>query len=426
MHVLLMTIGTSGDVHPMVGLGSTLLDRGHNVTLATCGYFRELAESVGLNFVETGTTEEYLELTNHPDLWDPFKGFPYIVRKGIEPVIPMQYELIEQQLKEHPDTVVIANCLSFGSRIAQEKFGMKLITVHLQPSVIWSDTEPFELAKIGFIKRNGPRWLRRFFYWGAEVLFIDRVTLPVINGFRREIGLAPIKKTNRWWHSPDAVIGFFPEWYAPPQLDWPANVHLTHFPMWDESTVAKLDPEIEEFLNNGTPPVVLTAGTGNRFAKQFFEAGAKACQLLNQRAILLSKFPEHIPSHLHDGIVHFSYAPFSKLLPRSMAICHHGGIGTTSQALAAGIPQIVMPMAHDQPDNLARLRKIGVGDGMSPSGFKAKKVAAALDRLLKSTEVAQACLETRKLFVNRDGLAEAASLIEEEHMREKTSASGTS
>ena len=78
--------------------------------------------------------------------------------------------------------------------------------------------------------------------------------------------------------------------------------------------------------------------------------------------MFLTQYPEQLPARLPNGVRHFNYIPFSTVLPRAAAFVHHGGIGTTAQALAAGVPQLVVPLAHDQPDNAVRIRHLGVGD----------------------------------------------------------------
>jgi rhamnosyltransferase subunit B len=118
-----------------------------------------------------------------------------------------------------------------------------------------------------------------------------------------------------------------------------------------------------------------------------------------------------VPANLPDGVRHFDYAPFSELLPKCAALVHHGGIGTTSQALAAGVPQLVMPLAHDQHDNAARVRALGAGMELSPKSYKPKKVAEVLTALLGDPAISQRCREVAKKFKG-DPLGETCDLIE--------------
>src|SRR5690606_34135251 len=201
----------------------------------------------------------------------------------------------------------------------------------------------------------------------------DHHILPGLNRFRREHGLAPVRDIIRdWWHSPDRVIGLFPEWFGPPQPDWPKQTVLTGFPLFDEKGLRELPPGLEEFLQAGEPPVVFTPGSAMAHGHEFFEEGVKALELGGRRGLLLSRFPETVPKRLPESVRHFEYVPFSEVLPRSAALVYHGGVGTCAQALQAGIPHLVQHMAHDQLDNLSRVRDLGVGDGLAPKQFKAR------------------------------------------------------
>jgi UDP:flavonoid glycosyltransferase YjiC (YdhE family) len=133
---------------------------------------------------------------------------------------------------------------------------------------------------------------------------------------------------------------------------------------------------------------------------------------LKRRGILLTQFAEQVPPSLPAGVRHFAYVPFSRLLPRAAALIHHGGIGTTAQGLRAGIPHLVMPMAHDQPDNAARLKRLGVGDWLKPAAFRGPAVAARLQRLLTDDTIPPACREVAARFHGVDPAAEACRVIE--------------
>jgi len=411
MHIIVTPMGSAGDVHPFIGLALELQSRGHQVTMVVCGYFRDLVERVGLEYLELGTKEEFLASTQHPDLWNPTRAFPYIFRTGIEPMLRPQYRMIEERFVAG-QTLVVASCLGFGARIAREKLGVPLVSVHCQPAVLWSEFESPTLPKAIVPNSLAPRWLRRWQYWIGETFFIDATTRPSTNAFRAELGLLPMQRTTRWWHSPDLNVCLFPDWYAPPQPDWPAQVVMTHFPLWDERGVTRMPAEVADFLGKGDPPIVFTPGSAMRFGKEFFQAAADACQVLERRGILLSRFPEQIPPDLPSTVVHFDYVPFSELLPHAAALVHHGGIGTTAQGLAAGVPQLLMPMAHDQPDNATRLERLGVGAWLAPTAFRGPAVARRLQTLLTSPTVKARCSSVAAKFHGHNGLAEAADAIE--------------
>ena len=162
----------------------------------------------------------------------------------------------------------------------------------------------------------------------------------------------------------------------------------------------------------GDPPIVFAPGSGNRQARRFFSAACDACRRLGRRGVVLSRYSEHLPAPLPPGVWHAGYAPFSAVLPRAAALVHHGGIGTSAQALAAGRPQLVMPMTFDQPDNAARLTRLGVARTLAPERFTGAAVARELAALLGAAAVARRCAEIARRFDGVDPVGRTCDVIE--------------
>lgn len=235
---------------------------------------------------------------------------------------------------------------------------------------------------------------------------------PWLNAFRRRFGLPPARSIfGHWWNSPEKVLGMFPQWFAAVQPDWPSQVHLTGFPLYSEETVWEPSEELESFLSHGAPPIVFTPGSANLFGHEFFKTAIAVCQRLGRRGLLLTRFPEQIPSNLPTQVRHFDYAPFRWLLPRSSMLVHHGGIGSMSQAIAAGIPQIIMPMAFDQLDNATRIKRLGIGDWVPRPRFRAARVAEVAKRLLQDDNVAAGCRSYSTALTKSDGLQQTVDAI---------------
>jgi UDP:flavonoid glycosyltransferase YjiC (YdhE family) len=410
LRVLLIGLGSAGDVHPGVGVGMALKKRGHDVTLMAVSVFRELAAQAGLDFFGLGKDEEHHAILRNPDLWRPRKAFPliakYLILKFVRPI----YEFIEQNY-EPGRTVVVSPATALGARIAHEKLGVPLATVHLQPSMIRSSLSP-PTYMIPDITAPMPVWLRRLYYRFADRFVIDPLLAEEVNGFRRELQLPPIRNFfDRWMHSPQMVIALFPEWFAPRAADWPPNVHHTGFPLWDEADLRSRVPELEAFLG-GDSPYVFTAGTANVHAQAFFRAATEACLLGNRRGILLTRFPEQLPASLPKSVRHFDYIPFSHVLPRAAAFVHHGGIGTMAQGFVAGTPQLVMPLAHDQFDNAMRARRLGCGDFLLPKKFTPRAVHEKLESLLGSEQVATNTKKWAAALRNTNTLERTCDLVE--------------
>src|SRR5947209_12830626 len=117
-------------------------------------------------------------------------------------------------------------------------------------------------------------------------------------------------------------------------------------------------------------------------AAGFFRAAVAACGAAGVRGLLLTKYPGLVPSPLPPAIRHCAYAPFRQLLPLCGAVVHHGGVGTTAAALEAGCPQLVLPLAWDQPDNAARVRRLGVGAALGARRRSSGHLRRALARLM--------------------------------------------
>jgi UDP:flavonoid glycosyltransferase YjiC (YdhE family) len=391
MHHLLITLGSHGDVHPFVGLGIRLQQRGHRVTLAANGLFQSMVQKAGLEFAELGTGEDFHAALHHPDLWHPRKGFRAVFEFGVLPMMRPTFELIRRFAAEG-DLVVTAHAIAFGARIAQEKLGVPLATVHLAPCVVRSAISPPRYFATGFLNCL-PAWMNRWlFRWVMDALVVDPLLAKPINAFRAELGLLPVKRIiDQWWMSPELVVGLFPDWFAPPQVDWPPQLRLTGFPLFDERTHHELAAELEDFLADGAPPVVFTFGSAMTQAADQFAASIAACQQSGRRGLLLARHSDQMPTSLPPGILHVPYAPFSELLPHCATLVHHGGIGTTAQALAAGVPQLVVPFAHDQFDNAERVKRLGCGMDLSQSKYQPRLIARALDQLIGNPAIAAQC-----------------------------------
>jgi UDP:flavonoid glycosyltransferase YjiC (YdhE family) len=238
-----------------------------------------------------------------------------------------------------------------------------------------------------------PKWLKRAQFWMSDTLFVQPL-MGGLNGLRRELRLPRVKRVFcQWLHATDMTLGLFPDWFGPPQPDWPPNTHAVGFPLWDAPENAELSDDVREFLAAGTPPIAFSPGSANREAHHFFEAAVDACQRLGRRGILLTKYDHQLPAELPDSVRHFGFVPLSRLLPHMAALVHHGGIGTCAQGLAAGVPHLVRPMSFDQFDNSRRLVQLGVAEEISVRKFHGPAVAAALSRLLESPSVAAKCRE---------------------------------
>jgi UDP:flavonoid glycosyltransferase YjiC (YdhE family) len=386
MHAFLIPYGSAGDVFPFVRLGRALRERGHQVTLVASGYFLSLADKEGLDFVELYPAAEYeQEVFGDPNLRLKMRHYARRTPAFVLDKMPRAYRIIAERYQPG-QTVVAAHSWVFGARVAQEKLGVPLATVHLQPLLLGSihDRRPW------LPRPWPPLWipklvLRLLHRW------IDRQLGPAINAFRGDLGLPPVTRILNWWHSPQRVLGLFPEWFARPQPDWPSNTQLVGFPLFDpvESVDGPRD-DLETFLSEGEPPLIFSQGSLVKDARDYFAVSADVAQRLGRRAVFFTPHAEQVPASLPQGVRYFPFVPFR--LPRTAAAhVHHGGIGTIAYTLAAGIPQLTLPHGLDQPDNCRRLQGLGVSASLRPRAYRPHRVAGILRHLLDSPAVAERC-----------------------------------
>jgi hypothetical protein len=202
VRIALFPLGSAGDVHPFIGLGQALKRRGHDVAIMVNGYFRESVQRVGLEYLELGTADEFLAVTRDPGLWRPIRSFGSVFRLGIARSMREQYTAVTQHFLDRR-TLLLANCLSFGVRIAAEKYRLPLVTIHIQPAPLWSE---HQTPRLPYLPSSAPRWYKRAVFRIGQRLVVDRTVRPITNRFRAENGLPPMRHTIHWWNSPDGVL----------------------------------------------------------------------------------------------------------------------------------------------------------------------------------------------------------------------------
>ena len=414
-HLILVALGSSGDVHPFLGLGRELRRRGHRVTLVAAGWFRDVATRAGLDFVDPLPELDFVASIQDERIWHPLRGTPVILELFVRPLLEPVYRVIERALATDAaagrKTVVVASTLAFGARVAQEHLGVPLVSVHLSPVLFRGIDDAPRLPAL--LVHRGPRWFRRMQWNLADRYLIDPFIGRWLNPFRASLGLPPARGLFRdWIHSPLRTLGLFPEWFSTRQPEWPAQVRLTGFPLYCEEGVSDADEGLVRWLETGTAPILFTPGSANLHGKAFFAAAADACRRLGRRGLLLTRFPEQVPALLPAGVRHVDFVPFRWLVPRSAALVHHGGIGTLSQGLVGGVPQVVMPMGFDQFDNAARIERLGVGASLARSRFRGPDLAAVLGTLLADREVGERCHAVAGRFSGANAIAVAADEVE--------------
>lgn len=394
---IVIALGTMGDLHPLLAIANELRQRGRKVTLLGSEQFREHVERTGVAFVPVSTKEQYANALQDPGIWDAREGFATVWR-SMEPVLVA----VHQWLLAHcsgKGTVVITHplALSLSKAIREKGLIDALVAVYLAPSNMKTTQNPMQLADLR-MGRWVPQFARRLLWQKIETKHVDPVALPLLNRLRSDLGLSPIAGfLSHMTSAADLSLALFPQWFAPYHGDWPQPMIAGDFLLYDSTGTEALNPELEAFLQAGEAPLVFTLGSGMRHADDFFRESTDACIALGRRGLLLTMYDDQLPP-LPASVLWVRYAPFRVLLYRTALLVHHGGIGTCAEALRAGIPQLIMPMAHDQFDNAARVERLGTGKSIKRDTYGGQRLVRVLRDMLSSQDLQDQCRNYAKEF----------------------------
>ena len=413
--IVLTTFGSSGDVHPYLGLALALKARGHSPTIATSAYYRTKVERAGVDFQPVRPAFDPTDPSVVAAIMDPQRGGEYLICDVAMASIRESYA--DLRSIAHGADLLITHPLTFAGRVVAEELQIPWLSSVLAPMSFFSahDLPVFAAAPQVHAARHLGLAARKSLIHMAKLA--SRHWADPVRALRTELGLPeapdPIFEGQ---HSPLGVLALFSRLLADPQPDWPVSTHVTGAVFHDGTAPTDGMPRtLELFLARGPAPVVFTLGTSAvGAAGRFYEQSAAAARQLGIRAVLLTGHdPRNRPaSPLPESILLCDYAPYSSLFPQAAAIVHQGGVGTTQQAMRAGKPMLVVPFAHDQPDNAFRAERLGVARVVYPKQYKATRVAECLELLFADVAMANSARDVGARVRAEDGPGAAVAAIE--------------
>jgi len=415
--IVLTTFGSLGDLHPYIAVAVGLQARGHEVIIATTRHYRERIEARGIGFhavrPDGPDLDDDCEMMRR--IMDQRAGAEYVIRQVLMPAVRESYE--DLLAAAHGADLLVSHVLTYAARLVAEKHGIPWACGFLQPLGFFSVYDPPVLPQIPFLSRLrllGPAFHRPLFRLAKRSC---RSWAEPWHRLRAAIKLPPTSDNPLFegLYSPSLVLAMFSQHFAGRQPDWPPQTVVSGFPFPDEGDLSGMSPELARFLDAGPPPIVFTLGSSAiADPGPFFEHSAAAAKLLSRRAVLIvGNNTGHQPASLPVGVVACAYAPFSELFPRAAAIVHAGGIGTTGLAMRSGRPMLVMPCAHDQFDNAARVTRIGIARTISRRRYIPTGVAAELRQLLDSPGYSKRASVIGEKVRREDGVQAACDALEE-------------
>lgn len=412
--ILLATLGSYGDVNPYLALGRELKRRGHSVVLSTSSFYRADAEREGLDFAPMRPEADPADKALMAALMDPRSGSETVVRGFVMPAVRDSYEDLEKAARGAD--LLVSHMLTYAVPLLAEKTGRPWVSTVLQPLLFFSPHDPPVVPNAPWLAALRPFGPAVNSAWIAAAKVVSRGWAAPVRALRRDLGLPPGPDPLFHGHvSPHGMLALFSAAFGPPQPDWPRGVKVCGFPFLDSDIggARSLDPALSAFLEAGPPPLVFTLGSfAVNVAGEFYARAAEAANRLGRRAVLLAGPAADAMTGLPSGVVAARSAPYHLLFPRAAAVVHSGGVGTTAQALRGGRPQVVVPHAHDQFDNGARVERLGAGRVVLPSRLVGGRLERVLGPLLEDAGARRRAAEIGSAIAGERGVENACDAIE--------------
>jgi UDP:flavonoid glycosyltransferase YjiC (YdhE family) len=408
--IVLACWGSFGDLFPYLGLADRLQALGHTPVIACCAYHQALIEKEGFAFRPLRPDVTPDDTATIARVMDPKHGSEVVLRELVLPAARDAYaDLIEAT---RGADLLVSHPITFTAPLVAEKRQLPWVSSVLSPVSFFS-VHDFPVMP------NAPALvhLRRLGLWASrlQLKLARRVTNPwmePIRTLRAELGLLPAgAPLFEGQFSPFGTIAMFSRQLGAPQPDWPSRSHVTGFSFFNRAI--PMPDALSNFLDGGDPPIVFTLGSSAvGAAGTFFQESAKAAVRLKRRAVLLvGRNPDNLPRDLPPGVIAVDSAPHDRLFPRAAVIVHQGGVGTTGQAMRSGRPQLVVPHAHDQPDNAFRVKNLGIARVLYPTRYVASRVVTHVRALLDDPRYAERANVVGRGVRTENGAAGAVDVI---------------
>ncbi len=363
---ILSAPGSRGDVNPVVAIGRSLAARGYECHVSVAEPYADVVRDAGMHANVVIDSDAFHAVASQREFWRPISGARRVLGEVAEQFFYPHLKFLDE-MAEPGRTVLVAHPLDFASRVFRETVPTcPLSSIHLAPSMMrHPEMPPRLMPDCGWFRAAMPvGWprLNRLSYWLGDRYLIDRAIGPVINESRHaRAGLPPRRRLMQdWCRSPDQLLGLYPAWFAPEIAEHysagtsnNASLQCVGFPLDDGiEPVSALELPTDR-------PLLVTTGSAHPGDQDFVLEVARLCQPWQVPVVWCC--PANPGGVQHPNLRSVGYVPLGQWLPRCHAVIHHGGIGTTSRAMNAGVPQLIRPMAFDQFDNAARVERFELG-----------------------------------------------------------------
>jgi len=400
MRVLLSTIGSRGDVQPLVALALQLRNFGQEVRLCVPPDFVDWIDSLGIPVTPIGPNVREAAASLSATSARPS---PERLRQLAEGTVATQFETILAAAKGY-DIIVGATALQIAAPSVAERMGIPYVFAAYCPTVLPSPHHsPPPLALRG--DTPAPATADHRELWARDAQRWNDMWGATLNSHRASAGLAPVSDvrshilTHRPWLAADPTLGPWPD---------PADQAVFQTGAWILPDERPLSPELETFLDAGEPPVYFGFGS-MRAPQDVGQVMIQAARTVGRRAILLRGWADLSLVDNEPDCLAIEEVNQQALFKRVAAVVHHGGAGTTAAAALARAPQVVIPQIYDQHYWAERVHHLGIGTAHASGIPTTDSLTSALEHTLQPA-VATRARSVATAF-RRDGAQAAAQRL---------------
>jgi len=408
MNITILTYGSRGDVQPFLPLSLGLIARGHSVKLAAPSRFKELVEGYGIHFVPLAGEPEDLSRQFNDAGFNPIR----MIREFMNHAIEIGADVLRQTDEACKDADLIVHTFAHAVGAHTLAREMNIPDVHIQTFPMFTPTGDYPNVTLPDLKL---RSVNRFTHLVSQKV-TWWISLLGYGEVRRRAGLPKRKLYFPFDKNPlcppTPILCAWSPSILPPSSDWKDNVHVKGYYFFDHVEDYQPSIELQDFLKEDYPPVCISFGSMvNRDAERIDNIVRDALKRTGNRGIVLSGWSD-VKSVSSADVLYLNAIPHDWLLPRCKMVVHHGGAGTTSAGLRAGIPNIVVPFTADQPFWGRRVNAIGAG----PKPVLVKELSVEnLTRAIVEADDESVRKQVQSIgqrIRNEDGVGHGVNLIE--------------
>jgi vancomycin aglycone glucosyltransferase len=401
MRALLSTIGSRGDVQPLVALALQLKALGQEVRLCVPPDFRDWIEGLGIPVAPIGPEVRKFATTSRPPPAAP--PSPEQMRQVVEATVATQFETITAAA-QGCDVIVAATALQIAAHSIAEKMGIPYFFAAYSTIVLPSPNHsPPPLVSLGETLAPAPTDNREL--WAKDARRWNDMWSAALNSHRASAGLAPVSDvrshmfSDRPWLAADSTLAPWPD---------PTDQAVFQTGAWILPDERPLSPELETFLDAGEPAVYFGFGS-MRATENLSRVMIQTARALGRRAIMSRGWGDLSLMDNEADCLGIGEVNLQALFKRVAAVVHHGGAGTTTLGALAGAPQVIIPQMYDQHYWAKRIHDLGIGTAHAPGTPTTDSLTSALMRTLRPDSAARA--QSIATAVRTDGAQTAAQRL---------------